>query len=52
MSNTYQLNVKGDISSLGTALTQYIRSMCAGVTKCRVTVRRDVLDSGDGPSTE
>lgn len=43
-TEAYQLNVEGDISTLGTALTQDIRSMCARITERLDKVRRDVSD--------
>lgn len=47
---TYQLNIEGDMSSLGTSLTKDIRSMCARITKCVDRVRGDVSDSCKGLS--
>lgn len=44
-----QLNVEGDICSLGTALTQDIFSMCARISEHLAIVRQDVSGSDEGP---
>lgn len=51
-TEAYHLNAEGGISGLGTALTQEIWGMRACITKSLHRVCRDVLDSGEGPSSQ
>lgn len=48
----YQLNVKGDISSLETALTQGNRRMYARIIERLDRVRGGVLDLGEDLSSQ
>lgn len=47
----YQLNVDGDISSLGMELTKVIRCMCTHTTDSLEIVRGGVLDLYEGRSS-
>lgn len=51
-TKSYQLNVDDDISSLETALTQEITSMYAQITERLDRLRQNVLDLGEGPSSQ
>lgn len=48
-TDAYQLNVDGDITSLGTALAQDVSSMSAQITERLARVGQDVPDSNEGP---
>lgn len=48
-TKAFQLKVEGDIASLGLALAQDIRNMCAQITERLYSVRRNVSNSVHGP---
>lgn len=49
-AEAYQMNFKGDILSLGTALTPNLRSRCVRITERLERGHPSVSDSGEGPS--
>lgn len=51
-TEAYQLSLEGGISSLGTALMQYIPSIGAQITVRLDKMLRDVSGSGEGQSSQ